>query len=117
MWLYGDLIATADPPAQSGVSDQLIIMIGGVVTAAIVALGGVLVAMVNRGSSRTTASPPAPVPTPSDHVLYERTAVLTRRADDGDDRFDVMDRSLHNQDDRIEAIERHLDHREPDWRR
>lgn len=109
MWLYGDLFATADPPAQTGVSDQLIIMIGGVVTAAIVALGGVLVAMVNRGSGRTTASPPAPAPT-SDHALYERTAVLARRADDADDRFEMQDR-------RLDALERHHDNCDPGWRR
>jgi hypothetical protein len=41
------------------VSDQLIIMVGGVITAAIVALGGVLVAIVNSRSNKTTPSPPA----------------------------------------------------------
>ena len=103
MWLYG-----AAETSAPGVSDQLIIMVGGVITAAIVALGGVLVAIVNSRSNKTSASPPAPVPQPSsDHVLYERTAVLTRRADDADERFDVMDR-------RLDALERRLDHGEHD---
>lgn len=106
MWLY----AAAEAPAQSGVSDQLIIMIGGVVTAAIVALGGVLVAIVNRGGSKTTPSPPAPVAGAADHELYERTAVLRQRADDADERFDVMDR-------RLDQVERVLDLDDPNWRR
>jgi hypothetical protein len=76
-------------------------MVGGVITAAIVALGGVLVAIVNS-RNRTTPSPPAPATSADEHVLYERTAVLTRRADDGDERFDLMDR-------RLDAVERRLD--------
>ena len=105
MWLHGGWVSAAtDVPAQSGVSDQLIIMIGGVVTAAVVALGGVMVAIVNRGGGKTTPSPPAPNPTANDHELYERTAVLTRRADDSDERFEVMDR-------RLDEVERRLDGR------
>ncbi len=84
-------------------------MIGGVITAAIVALGGVMVAMVNRGSRQTTPSPPAPAGTGSDHELYERTAVLTRRADDADERDEVQDR-------RLDQIERVLDIDNPRWR-
>ena len=86
----------------------MIIMVGGVITAAIVALGGVLVAIVNSRSNKTTPSPPAPTATPSgDHALYERTAVLARRADDSDERFEVMDR-------RLDLLERRLDHGEHD---
>lgn len=84
-------------------------MVGGVITAAIVALGGVLVAIVNSRASRTTPSPPSPVPTSSGHELYERTAVLTRRADDNDERDDVQDR-------RLDQIERRLDLDNPEWR-
>jgi uncharacterized protein (UPF0218 family) len=91
------------------VSDQLIIVVGGVITAAIVALGGVLVAIVNSRTNRTTPSPPAPLQPDSDHVLYERTAVLARRADDADERDEVQDR-------RLEHIERVLDVENPEWR-
>jgi len=102
-------IVAADVPATTGVSDQLVIMVGGVITAAIVALGGVLVAVVNSRASKTTPSPPAPHPEGADHVLYERTAVLGRRADDADDRFEMMDR-------RVDQIERRLDLDDPKWR-
>lgn len=98
----------ADVPATSGVSDQLIIMVGGVITAAIVALGGVLVAIVNSKGNKTTPSPPAPA-AGSDHVLYERTAVLSSRADDSDSRFEVLDR-------RVDRIERVLDITNEEWR-
>ena len=84
-------------------------MVGGVITAAIVALGGVLVAIVNTRASKTTPSPPAPTPSANEHELYERTAVLSRRADDSDERFDVMDR-------RLDQIERQLDLDDPKWR-
>lgn len=103
MWL----LVAAEAPAPA-VSDQLIIMVGGVITAAIVALGGVLVAVVNSRASRTTASPPAPT-SADEHVLYERTAVLAARADDSDDRFDVMDR-------RLDQIERRLDLDDTGWK-
>lgn len=116
MWLHGDWVSAAEAPTQSGASDQLIIMIGGVVTAAIVALGTVLVAIVNRGGGKTTPSPPAPTPTSSDHVLYERTAVLRQRADDNDDRDDVQDRRHERTDDRLDALERLNDRLHPDWR-
>ena len=101
-------IVAADAQGPAAVSDQLVIVVGGVITAAIVALGGVLVAVVNSRASRTTPSPPAPNPEPADTALYERTAVLTRRADDNDDRDDVQDR-------RLERIERHLDLEGHEW--
>jgi len=84
-------------------------MVGGVITAAIVALGGVLVAIVNSRANRTSASPPAPnADSTADHVLYERTAVLSRRADDSDERFEVLDR-------RVDRIERRLEMDGHDW--
>lgn len=84
-------------------------MVGGVITAAIVALGGVLVAVVNSRSNKTTPSPPAPTSGGSDHVLYERTAVLNQRADDADSRDEVQDR-------RLDHIERVLDIKNEEWR-
>lgn len=105
MWLYGGFLATEAPPA--GVSDQLIIVVGGVITAAIVALSGVLVAIVNsRGKTTPSPLPPTSV---DEHVLYERTAVLARRADDSDERDEVQDR-------RLDQIERVLDINDPQWR-
>lgn len=109
MWLFGEQVLAADPSAPSGVSDQLIIVVGGVITAAIVALGGVLVAMVNTRANKTSPSPPAPTPTSNEHELYERTAVLGRRADDSDERDEVQDR-------RLDRIERRLDIDDPEWR-
>lgn len=92
-------------------------MIGGVITAAIVALGGVMVAMVNRGANKTTPSPPAPAATANDHELYERTAVLARRADDSDERFDVIDKARASDRDDLDDVLDYLDARHPDWRR
>lgn len=101
--------SVAADSSTPGISDQLIIVVGGIITAAIVALGGVLVAIVNSRASRTTPSPPAPTPSAGDTALYERTAVLAQRADDADDRFDVMDR-------RLDQVERRLDLDNPEWR-
>lgn len=108
MWLHGGWASAAETTTQTGASDQLIIVIGGVVTAAIVALGGVLVAIVNRGGGKTVASPPTAAVN-GDHALYERTAVLARRADDADERDEVQDR-------RLDQIERVLDLDNPEWR-
>ena len=91
-------------------------MVGGVITAAIVALGGVLVAVVNSRSNRTSPSPPAPTATPNDHVLYERTAVLSRRADDGDERFEALDRGRAADREDLDDVLHYLDRRDPDWR-
>jgi hypothetical protein len=105
LWL--DVLAAAESPS-AGVSDQLIIIVGGVITAAITVLGGVLVAIVNSRTSRTAPSPPAPVPTINEHELYERTAVLRQRADDNDERDAV-------QDVRLEKFERWAEHHDPEW--
>lgn len=103
MWL---LVAAETPTTP--VSDQLILTVGGIITAAIVTLGGVLVAIVNSRSKQTTASPP-PVSTAVDeHVLFERTAVLARRADDGDERDAVEDQ-------RIDKLERWAEQHDPGW--
>lgn len=92
-------------------------MVGGVVTAAIAALGGVGVAVVNSRNNRTTPSPPAPTATSGgDHVLYERTAVLTRRADDSDDRFHVLDLARTKDRDDLDDVIGYLDRSDPDWR-
>lgn len=115
MWLHGGLQAAADTPAPV-VSDQLIVIVGGVISAAIVALGGVLVAIVNSRSNKTTSSPPAPTPPSGDAVLYERTAVHNRRLDDNDRRFDVMDRARAHDREDLDDVLGFLDRNEPDWR-
>lgn len=112
MWL----VVAADPSAPAGVSDQLIIMVGGVITAAIVALGGVLVAIVNTKASKTTPSPPAPATSVDEHVLYERTAVLARRADDSDERFHVIDKAHTKVRDDLDDVLDYLDDKDPGWR-
>lgn len=98
------------------VSDQLILMVGGVITAAIVALGGVLVAIVNSRNNKTTASPPPPATSADEHTLYERTAVHNQRLDDSDARFDVMDRSRSKDRSDIDDMLRYLDRTNPGWR-
>lgn len=110
MWLFAGAQAAADVPASGGASDQLIITVGAVITAAIVALGGVMVAVVNSRGGKTAPSPPAPATSADEHVLYERTAVLARRADDADERDEVQDR-------RLDQLERVLDLDNPEWRR
>jgi len=114
LWANGVVLA-ADP-APAGVSDQLIIMVGGVITAAIVALGGVLVAVVNARAGKTTPSPPAPVPSASDHELYERTAVLRQRADDHQDAIELIDRARAKTRDDLDDVLDYLDEKDPGWR-
>jgi hypothetical protein len=103
------LLVAPETAAITGTSDQLIIMVGGVITAAIVALSGVLVAIVNSRANKTTPSPPAATATTNEHELYERTAVLSRRMDDSDERDEIQDR-------RLEVIERVLDLNNKQWR-
>lgn len=113
MWLFGGILLATDATTPAGVDDQLILMVGGVITAAIVALGGVLVAVVNSRANRTGASPPSPT---DEHVLYERTAVHNKRLDDADERFEVMDRALGKNREDLDDILDYLDDRDPGWR-
>lgn len=85
-------------------------------TAAIVALGGVLVAIVNRGGGKTTPSPPSPAAN-GDHELYERTAVLRQRADDSDERFDVIDKARAADREDLDDVLGYLARTNPEWRR
>lgn len=104
MWNAWGLLA-AEAPVEAGVSDQLIVMIGGIAVAAIGAIATVLVALVNS-RSKTTPSPPPP--SDGGHVVYERLAVLERRADDADERDEVQDR-------RLDQVEDVLDVDNPRW--
>lgn len=106
------LVWAADAPDGSG-TDQLIIILGGVIVAAITAGGTVLVAVVNARTNRTAPSPPSPTsePTPTVDAIHlrEDVAVLRYRADDSDERDEIQDR-------RLDQIERHLDMDNPRWR-
>jgi hypothetical protein len=49
------------------------------------------------------------VPENAQVLLFERTAVLSARADDSDERDEAQDR-------RLDVLERHLDRDNPNWR-
>lgn len=112
--------------ATTGPSDALIVALGGVIVAALGALGLVLVEVVKGRNARTTASPPPPAtaaPATPPVELYERTAVLSQRADDNDERDDVQDHELRDQrtvlDDhhsRLSHVERWITASDPDWK-
>lgn len=104
MWATGALFAAENPPPTSGISDTLIVTIGGIVVAALGTLGLVLSEVVKGRHARTTASPPPPSLTSQsmDVELYERTAVLSQRADDNDERDALQDRELRDQRDALD---------------
>lgn len=115
MWLHGATpwLWAQDAPTSSG-TDQLVILIGGIVVAAVTAGGTVLVAVVNARANRTAPSPPAP--------LIDAGEVR-RRLDDGDEAREIIDRRLERHErtqdrfgDRLERIEDHLDRANPGWR-
>lgn len=111
MWAWGDLLAAVEVPGGS--NDSLIAMVGGVIVAALGTLGLVLTEILKGRNSRTTASPPAPTTGSSKDVeLYERTAVLSNRADDSDRRHNLLERTVHQhheeEGERLERLERHL---------
>lgn len=106
------MVWVAADTASSG-NDQLVIILGGILVAAITAGGTVLVAMVNSRANRTTPSPPSPSGEAAAGVelahVREELAVLRYRADDSDERDEMQDR-------RLDQIERVLDIENPNWR-
>ena len=110
-------LAADIPPA--GANDALLTVVGGIVVAAIGALGLVVAEWLRGRNARTTSSPPPPTPQPAaggkDVELYERTAVLSRRADDNDERDDLQDLRHERSEDRLERLEQWAGHRDPDW--
>lgn len=109
MWEIGGFLAADQPP---GASDSLIVTAGGVIIAAIGALGLLLVELA-RGRNARRAGSQVPVAEPAsaaakDVELYERTAVLSSRADDSDHRDDMQDRRHEASEDRHEASEHRL---------
>lgn len=102
----------AEAPATGG-NDALLVMIGGIVVAALGAAATVLVAAINSRSGKPPALPqPTPAPTADmahrDYVVG-RLAVHDQRLDDGDERDEIQDR-------RLDQLERVLDLDNPSWR-
>lgn len=99
--------------AESGVSDQLVIVIGGVVTSAIVAASGVLVAVINSRGGRTSSSPPSPAPPEEDGPgrVRERVAVLETKVSGLLERSEEDAETIEIQDRRIAHLEGVLDER------
>lgn len=119
MWPRGvNLVVWAATGTPSSETDQLVIILGGIIVAAITAGGTVLVAFVNTRVSRTSPSPPAPAGNALDD------SEVRRRLDDSDERDEMQDRrheryerDMDRIDGRIERIEDHLDRTDPGWRR
>lgn len=104
MW---ELVA-AELPVQETSNATLISVIGGLFVAALVPICGLIGVLVqNRNKNSAT---PVPQPDRSGPTDRERLAVVERRLDDGDDRFEPIDR-------RVDAIETLLDKHFDDWRR
>lgn len=110
MWLTG--VLAAEVPASGGSSDQLLVMIGGIVVAALGTIGAVAVAAINN-RNKTAPSPPAALSPASDLAWRDyvtgELAVGRARADDSDERDEMQDR-------RLDHLERVLDRSHPDWR-
>lgn len=101
MWL-----AVADSPAGQDAQTAIVLGVIGLLTAVLVAVATGVFSVLTARANRTT---PAPVSPMGDHTLFERVAVLERRADDSDERDEVQDR-------RLDQLERAADLDNPDWR-
>jgi hypothetical protein len=121
VWITGLALAVwaAEDPAGTGTAgdQQLIVIVGGIVTAFIGGVVAVTVALINSRANRTAPSPPAPGPT------FDPVEVR-RRLDDGDEQRELLDRRQERHEramdrlgDRLERVEDHLDRSEPGWRR
>ena len=114
MWNTGVPLAVwaADDPTGSGTgADQLVVIVGGIITAAIGGAVAIAVATINARANRTAPStqPTSPPATADVIGMHEDIAVLRFRADDADERSEIVDR-------RLDQIERHLDMDNPRWR-
>ncbi|NUP83918.1 MAG: hypothetical protein HOV96_40970 [Nonomuraea sp.] len=114
MW---QLVAAEAPAQDSNVT--LILGIVGSVSLVLVAVVGGVFSLLTAKQNRTSASPPAPVPTtPVDLEAVmtrlarhgERLAVLEHRAEDADARDEVQDRRLDRHDELLD------DDSNPRWR-
>ena len=122
MWITGLALAVwaAEDPASTGTgSQQLVVIVGGIVTAFIGGVVAVTVALINARSNRSTApSPPSPNP-----AAVLDVAEIRRRLDDGDEGRELLDRRQERHEramdrlgDRLERVEGRLDQTDPGWR-
>jgi hypothetical protein len=94
--------------ASSGAQDTQ----NALVLAIVGALSGLLVALATGVFNLLTARQvrrEGSLPEDAQTMLFERTAVLTQRADDSDERDETQDR-------RLDVLERVLDLDNPNWR-
>lgn len=99
----------AEAPISGDPQTAIILAVLGLLGLVLVAVVTGVFSLMSARANRVTPSLPAPVPTVTEHVLYERVAVLERRADDSDERDEVQDR-------RLDQHERALDIDSVDWR-
>lgn len=104
MWRIGELLA-AEAPAN----DSLVVVIGGIVVAAIGALGLVLTEVVKGRPGRTTPAPPDS-DTPSRLAVLEDWRVQVMKVDD------LHDRTVYRVSGDVEDIVRWLNREFPNWR-
>jgi hypothetical protein len=110
-------LSAAEAPASSDSHTAIILGVIALLSAVMVAVATGIFQLLSARASRTEPSPPAPIPTAGQDVaLYERTAVLSQRADDNDERDDVQDRRHEHTEDRLELIEDWIADRDPGWR-
>jgi len=123
VWITGLALAlwAAEDPAGTGTAgdQQLVVIVGGIVTAFIGGVVAVTVALINSRANRTT-SPSPPSPNPATAV---DAAEVRRRLDDGDEGRELLDRRQERHErgmdrlgDRAERIEAFLDRNFPGWR-
>ena len=97
MWLTA---ASGGQEAQNALVLAIVGAGAGLMVAICTGLFQVWAAKQNRAGS---------TPESAQTLLFERTAVLSARADDSDDRDEAQDR-------RLDVLERHLDRDNPNWR-
>ena len=90
MWLLAE-----GTPSDSRTA--IVLAVIGLTTGVMVAVVTGIFALLSARANRNAAAV-APVPLPVEHILYERVAVLERRADDTDDRLDRHERMRHRDD-------------------
>ena len=124
MWTFAvaAFIAAGSDTTPPGSAD-LNVIIGTLGGAAIAAVGGIAVAALNRGNSRTPTTTAVASESQDVTGLHEDIAVLRYRADDKDDQLEIIDRRQsvaelrqERTEGRVEAIETFLDSDRPGWR-
>lgn len=113
MWL-GELLAAEAPP---GANDSLIVMVGGVIVAALGALSLVLVEVVKgRNSRNASPSSPPQQTVVTDEKVVERVAVLWNWRQEIRAADDIHDRTLFETADDVKDVVIFLNRQHPGWR-